>query len=221
MSVCSNSNPIKKCEKQRLCLSTFRFSPPSRRQVGHRRRHLSRLRPALRRRRASARYGRPLSFLLLCETKHPKPNPALPHSSPPTRRRRSSSVEVHSAAMRAAAGTPLPFLRGSPVSPFPPFLPAGVAALVAGRRRPFRRLCADPAPVVADPVPSCGSAWGIPAEAARPPPAGRSRWSGACATAGSRRSESSYNILPTNFDFVCKKYRVYMCTPTFYTGSAP
>ena len=26
-------------------------------------------------------------------------------------------------------------------------------------------------------------------------------------------SESSYNILPTNFDFVYKNYRVYMCTP--------
>ena len=25
-------------------------------------------------------------------------------------------------------------------------------------------------------------------------------------------SESSYNRLPTNFDFVCKNYRVYMCT---------
>ena len=36
-------------------------------------------------------------------------------------------------------------------------------------------------------------------------------------------SESSYNILvlPTNFDFVCKNYRVYMCTPMPYAGSAP
>jgi hypothetical protein len=34
-------------------------------------------------------------------------------------------------------------------------------------------------------------------------------------------SESSYNILPTNFDFVCKNYRVYMCTPMSYAGSAP
>ena len=33
--------------------------------------------------------------------------------------------------------------------------------------------------------------------------------------------ESSYNTLPTNFDLVCKNYRVYMCTPTFYAGSAP
>jgi hypothetical protein len=34
-------------------------------------------------------------------------------------------------------------------------------------------------------------------------------------------SESSYNILPTNFDFICKNYRVYMCTPMSYAGSAP
>jgi hypothetical protein len=34
-------------------------------------------------------------------------------------------------------------------------------------------------------------------------------------------SESSYNILPTNFDFVCKNYRVHMCTPMSYAGSAP
>jgi hypothetical protein len=34
-------------------------------------------------------------------------------------------------------------------------------------------------------------------------------------------SESSYNMLPTNFDFVCKNYRVYMCTPMSYAGSAP
>jgi hypothetical protein len=34
-------------------------------------------------------------------------------------------------------------------------------------------------------------------------------------------SESSYNILPTNFDFVCKNYRVYICTPMSYAGSAP
>jgi hypothetical protein len=33
-------------------------------------------------------------------------------------------------------------------------------------------------------------------------------------------SESSYNTLPTNFDFVCKNYRVYMCTPMSYAGSA-
>jgi hypothetical protein len=32
---------------------------------------------------------------------------------------------------------------------------------------------------------------------------------------------SSYNMLPTNFDFVCKNYRVYMCTPMPYAGSAP
>ena len=34
-------------------------------------------------------------------------------------------------------------------------------------------------------------------------------------------SESSYNILPTNFDFVCKYYRMYMCTPMSYAGSTP
>ena len=35
-------------------------------------------------------------------------------------------------------------------------------------------------------------------------------------------SESRYyNILPTNFDFVCKNYRVYMCTPISYAGPAP
>jgi hypothetical protein len=34
-------------------------------------------------------------------------------------------------------------------------------------------------------------------------------------------SESSYNILPTNFDFVCKNYRVYMCTPMSDAGSTP
>ena len=34
-------------------------------------------------------------------------------------------------------------------------------------------------------------------------------------------SESSYNILTTNFDFVCKNYRVCMCTPMSYAGSAP
>jgi len=34
-------------------------------------------------------------------------------------------------------------------------------------------------------------------------------------------SESSYNILPTNFDFVCENYRVYMCAPMSYAGSAP
>ena len=34
-------------------------------------------------------------------------------------------------------------------------------------------------------------------------------------------SESSYNILPTNFDFVRKNNLVYMCTPMFYAGSAP
>jgi len=35
-------------------------------------------------------------------------------------------------------------------------------------------------------------------------------------------SESSYyNILPTNFDSVCKNYRVYICTPMSYAGSAP
>jgi hypothetical protein len=34
-------------------------------------------------------------------------------------------------------------------------------------------------------------------------------------------SESSYNILPTNFDFVCKNYRVYMCIPMSYTGPGP
>ena len=34
-------------------------------------------------------------------------------------------------------------------------------------------------------------------------------------------SESSCNILPTNFDFVCKNYRVYMCAPMSYAGSAP
>ena len=28
-------------------------------------------------------------------------------------------------------------------------------------------------------------------------------------------SESSCNILPTNFDSVCKNYRVYTCTPMF------
>jgi hypothetical protein len=33
-------------------------------------------------------------------------------------------------------------------------------------------------------------------------------------------SESSYKILPANFDFVCKNYRVYMCTPLSYAGSA-
>ena len=34
-------------------------------------------------------------------------------------------------------------------------------------------------------------------------------------------SESSYNVLPANLDFVCKNYRVYMCTPVYYAGSAP
>jgi len=34
-------------------------------------------------------------------------------------------------------------------------------------------------------------------------------------------SESSYNVLPANLDFVCKNYRVYMCTPVSYAGSAP
>ena len=34
-------------------------------------------------------------------------------------------------------------------------------------------------------------------------------------------SESSYNILPTNFDFFCMDYRVYMCTPMSYAGYAP
>jgi hypothetical protein len=34
-------------------------------------------------------------------------------------------------------------------------------------------------------------------------------------------SASGYNILPTNSDFVCKNYRVYMCTPVSYAGSAP
>jgi hypothetical protein len=34
-------------------------------------------------------------------------------------------------------------------------------------------------------------------------------------------SESSYDILPTNFDFVCKNYRVYIWTPMSYAGSAP
>jgi len=36
-------------------------------------------------------------------------------------------------------------------------------------------------------------------------------------------SEPSYNILvlPTNFDFVCKNYWVYMCTPMSYAASAP
>jgi hypothetical protein len=34
-------------------------------------------------------------------------------------------------------------------------------------------------------------------------------------------SASSYNILPTNFDFVCKNYRVYIYTPMSYAGSAP
>ena len=34
-------------------------------------------------------------------------------------------------------------------------------------------------------------------------------------------SESSYNILPAIFDFVCKNYRVYMCTRMSYAGSTP
>ena len=34
-------------------------------------------------------------------------------------------------------------------------------------------------------------------------------------------SESSYNVLPADLDFVCKNYRVYMCTPVSYAGSAP
>ena len=34
-------------------------------------------------------------------------------------------------------------------------------------------------------------------------------------------SESSYIRLPSNFDFVCKNYRVYMCTPISYAGPAP
>jgi hypothetical protein len=33
--------------------------------------------------------------------------------------------------------------------------------------------------------------------------------------------ESSCNILPTNFDFLCKNYRMYMCTPMSYVGSTP
>ena len=44
-----------------------------RRRPGERRRHLSRRHPALCRRRASSRYARPLSFLLLCDTQHLKP----------------------------------------------------------------------------------------------------------------------------------------------------
>ena len=56
---------------------SLRLSPrlvflPRRRRLGDRRRHSSRLHPALCRRRASTRYGRPFSFLLLCETEHPQ-----------------------------------------------------------------------------------------------------------------------------------------------------
>jgi hypothetical protein len=47
-----------------------------RRRLGERRRHLSRLPPALCRRRASSRYVRPFSFHLLCETEaRSTPNP--------------------------------------------------------------------------------------------------------------------------------------------------
>ena len=31
----------------------------------------------------------------------------------------------------------------------------------------------------------------------------------------------SCNILPNKFDFICKNYRVHMCTPTSCAGSAP
>ena len=34
-------------------------------------------------------------------------------------------------------------------------------------------------------------------------------------------SESSNNMLPTNFDSCCKNYRVYMCTLMSYAGSSP
>ena len=50
-----------------LGLSPLLFLP-WRRRLGERRRHFSRLRQALCRRRASSRYGRPYSFLLLCES---------------------------------------------------------------------------------------------------------------------------------------------------------
>ena len=62
-----------------LSLSLLSDSPPllflpwQRRRLGERRRHLSRLRPAICRRRASSRYVRPFYFLLLCKTEHPKP----------------------------------------------------------------------------------------------------------------------------------------------------
>ena len=52
---------------------SLELSPPWRRRLGERRRHSSRLHPALCRRRASTRYARPFAFLLLCETEHPKP----------------------------------------------------------------------------------------------------------------------------------------------------
>ena len=35
------------------------------------------------------------------------------------------------------------------------------------------------------------------------------------------RIRSSHSRLPTNFDFVCKNYRVYMCTRMSYAGSTP
>ena len=50
-----------------LIFSLTRDLPSLAAATGERRCHLSRLRPALRRRRASSRYARPFSFLLLCE----------------------------------------------------------------------------------------------------------------------------------------------------------
>ena len=114
------SSPPSPSVSRTFPFSRIGFSPPLlflpwRRRLGERRRHLSLLRPALCRRRASIRYARPFSFLLPCEAEHPQTLTKL-------------------------------FVFGS---------------------------------------------------------------------------ESSYNILPTNSDFVCKNYRVYMCTPMPYAGSAP
>jgi hypothetical protein len=71
--------PFAKGSKQALNpFPSLGLSPPLiflpwRRRLGERRRHLSRLRPALCRQQASTRYACPFSFLLLCETEHPKP----------------------------------------------------------------------------------------------------------------------------------------------------
>ena len=103
----------------------------------------------------------------------PPPSPrAPPPSSPPPRRRRSSPVEVHSAAMRAAAGTSPPF--SVEVLPLPQpspslFLPVVACQLVAGAVL-LAPVAADPAPMAAYPVPPGSlepaprrSAWGASA----------------------------------------------------------